>query len=91
MWMTKSVHFVYEAGACANTDVSEFPNHAAASEHGAGVKWNVRDSEVLCCWSSAWLFKARVSVFPNYEGYEAWQLNDETAHAVSNLDFWSPQ
>jgi hypothetical protein len=33
------------------------------------------------------LYKAHVSVFPNYEGYEAWQLNDETAHAVSNLDF----
>ena len=34
-----------------------------------------------------WRFKAHVSVFPNYEGYKAWQLNDETAHAVSNLDF----
>ena len=34
-----------------------------------------------------WRFKAHVSIFPNYEGCKAWQLNDETAHAVSNLDF----
>jgi hypothetical protein len=32
-------------------------------------------------------FKSHVSVYLNYEGYEAWQLNEETMHAVSNLDF----
>ena len=38
MQVTKSVHCEYDAGACANTDVSECPNHAAASEHAAGFK-----------------------------------------------------
>jgi hypothetical protein len=50
--MTESVLCEYETGACANTDVSEGPNHAGASEHGAGF----------------WLLKSHVSVFPHYEG-----------------------
>ena len=63
MQVTKSVHCEYDAGACANTDVSECPNHAAASEHAAGFKWNLRASEVLCCWGCAWLLKLKFFSF----------------------------
>jgi len=38
MHVTKSVHCEYEAGVCTNTDVSECPKHAAASEHAAVLK-----------------------------------------------------